>query len=62
MNKEIGTRSFKYSGPRLFNSLPGSMKDSGNLKAFKKKLKTFLLNECYDFDKKTRLQTDIAFE
>ena len=27
--------------------------DSGNLKAFKKKLKTFLFNECYDFDTKT---------
>ena len=29
------------------------MKDSGNLKAFKKKLKTFLFNECYNFDMKT---------
>ena len=27
MNKEIGTRSFKYSAPRLFNSLPRSVKD-----------------------------------
>ena len=53
MNKEIGTRSFKYSAPRLFNSLPRSVKDSGNLKAFKKKLKIFLFNECYDFDMKT---------
>ena len=53
MNKEIGARSFKYSAPRLFNSLPRSEKDSGNLKAFKKKLKTFLFNECYDFDTKT---------
>ena len=52
MNKEIGTRSFKYIAPRLFNSLPRSVKDSGNLKAFKKKLKTFLFNECY-FDTKT---------
>ena len=26
MNKEIGTRSFKYSAPRLFNSLPGLWK------------------------------------
>ena len=53
MNKEIGTRSFKYSAPRLFNSLPRSMKDSGNLKVFKKKLKTFLFNECYNLDTKT---------
>ena len=48
MNKEIGTRIFKYSAPRLFNSLPRSVKDSGNLKVFKKRLKTFLFNECYD--------------
>ena len=27
MNQEIGTRSFKYSAPRLFNSLPRSVKD-----------------------------------
>ena len=53
MNKEIGTRSFKYSAPKLFNSLPRSVKDSGDLKVFKKKLKTFLFNECYDFDTKT---------
>ena len=52
MNKEIGTRSFKYSAPRLFNSLPRSMKDSGNLKVFKKRLKTFLFSECYDLDAK----------
>ena len=53
MNKEIGTRNFKYSAPRLFNSLPRSVKDSGNLEVFKKKLKTFLFNECYDLDTKT---------
>ena len=53
MNKEIGTRSFKYSAPRLFNSLPRSVKDSGNLKVFKKRLKTFLFSECYDLDMKT---------
>ena len=50
MNEEIGKRSFKYSAPKLLNSLPRSVKDSGNLKGFKKKLKTFLFNECYDFD------------
>ena len=53
MNKEIGTRSFKYSAPRLFNSLPRSVKDSGNLNVFKKRLKTFLFSECYDLDTKT---------
>ena len=52
MNKEIGTRSFKYSAPRLFNSLPRSVKDSGNLNVFKKRLKTFLFSECYDLETK----------
>ena len=36
MNKEIGTRNFKYSAPRLFDSLPWSVKDSENLQVFKK--------------------------
>ena len=53
MNKETGARSFKYSAPRLFNSLPKSVKDSGKLKAFKNKLETFLFSECYDSDTKT---------
>ena len=53
MNKEIGTRNFKHSAPRLFNSLPRSVKDSENLKVYKKNLKTYLLNECYDLNTKT---------
>ena len=61
MKKEIGTRSFKFSAPRLFNSLPRSVKDSGNLKVFKKRLKTFLFNECYNLTRK-RLQTDTAYK
>ena len=52
MNKETGTRSFKYNAPRLFNSLPRSVKDSGNLNVFKKRLKTFLFSECYDLETK----------
>ena len=52
MNKETGTRSFKYSAPRLFNSLPRSVKDSGNLNVSKKRLKTFLFSECYDLETK----------
>ena len=31
MNKEIGTRGFEYGAPRLFNSLPLSIKDPENL-------------------------------
>ena len=40
MNKEIRARSFRYRALRLFNSFPRSVKDSENLKAFKKRLKT----------------------
>ena len=57
MNEEIGTRSFKYRAPRLFNSLPRSVKDSGNLKVFKKKLKTYLFSECYNLNTKTVADT-----
>ena len=50
-------RSFKYCVPRLFNSLPRSVKDSINLKVFKKRLKTYLLSECFDRDTKTVTDT-----
>ena len=58
MNMEVRTRlSFKYSAPKLFNTLPRSVKDSGNLKFFKKKLKPYLFGECYDLDTKTVTDT-----
>ena len=41
---------FEYDS--LFNSLPRSVKDSGNLNVFKKRLKTFLFSECYDLQTK----------
>ena len=49
---QIGTRAFERSAPCLMNSLPNDIKDSSNLRIFKKTLKTFLFNECYDMTKK----------
>ena len=53
INKEIGTRSFKYSAPKLFNSLPRSTKNS------EKRIKNirYLFSECYDLDTKTVTDT-----
>ena len=36
-------RSIKFSGPRLFNSLPKDLQDAPNVTTFKKLLKTFFL-------------------
>ena len=52
-NKRIGDRAFEYCAPRLFNKLPMEIKDSQNIKQFKKKLKTFLFNKTYDLDLET---------
>ena len=41
-------RSFRYSAPRLFNSLPVSVRRSETLAIFKKNLKTFLFTKAYD--------------
>ena len=57
MIKETGSRNFKYSAPRLFNSLPMRVKDSENPKVFKKRLKTCLFSECYDLDTRTITDT-----
>ena len=60
--KEILTRSFKYNAPKLFNNLPKSVKDSENLQVFKKRLKTYLCNECYDLDAKTVTATYYIYQ
>ena len=52
-NKGIIARSFWYSAPRLYNSLPISVKNSDNVEEFKKKLKTVLFEQCYDMEDKT---------
>ena len=43
-------RCFSYSAPRLYNSLPDSVRESESLQSFKNRLKTFLFREAYDTD------------
>ena len=42
LRKTFASRSFSIMGPILWNRLPNSVKDKGNIDIFKKKLKTFL--------------------
>ena len=41
-NTKDGLRSFSSAGPRLYNNLPKSVKESDCISSFKKRLKTFL--------------------
>ena len=41
----FGDRSFSSFGPRIWNSLPRDLRESGTLESFKAKLKTFLFND-----------------
>jgi hypothetical protein len=45
--KTYGDRSFGVAGPRLWNRLPSSVKDSTSVNAFKKSLKTYLYKTAY---------------
>ena len=47
-NLNIGTRAFAHSAPRLYNKLPNNIKESENIAIFKKRLKTYIFNDCYD--------------
>ena len=42
-----GERSFRVSGPTLWNSLPYSIRNSASLDSFKRSLKTFLFKQYY---------------
>jgi len=42
---KLGDRSFAAAGPRLWNSLPGPLRQSETLTTFKRQLKTFLFSE-----------------
>ena len=53
VNHTIGGRTFRYAAPRLFNDLPLEVKNSSNVAAFKKNLKTYLFGKCYNSDLKT---------
>ena len=49
-NRNIGSRTYQYSAPRLYNNLPVSLKDSENIVQFKKNLKTYLFEKTYDME------------
>ena len=51
-----GERAFNYCAPRLFNKLPMEIRNSPNMVQFKKKLKTFLFDKCYNVEEKTMKQ------
>ena len=42
-----GERAFSFSSPILWNSLPGSVKNTTSLSSFKSALKTFLFRKFY---------------
>ena len=45
--KFFGDRSFSISAPRLWNSLPASIRSIHNITLFKSKLKTYLMKKAY---------------
>ena len=47
---ETGRKAFSRNAPRLYNSLPLSIKQADNVAIFKKRLKTFLFSQCYDLE------------
>ena len=49
-NLELGKRAYEYAAPRLYNSLPNSVKESSNVNIFRKKLKTYIFEKCFDLD------------
>ena len=49
----IGSRSFKFAAPRVYNSLPQHIREIEDIRRFKMKLKTFLFSDCYDLDDST---------
>jgi len=42
---KLGDRSFAATGPKLWNSLPGSLRQSETLTTFKRQLNTFLFSD-----------------
>ena len=52
-NKSAIARTFWYSAPRLYNRLPTNVKNSESVSKFKKSLKTYLFEQCYDLGDKT---------
>ena len=46
VNSKYGSRALSVVGPKLYNSLPSSVKEADNVEQFKKHLKTFLFKLC----------------
>jgi len=44
-----GRFSIKYKGPMIWNTLPDVLKNIRSLQMFRKKLKTFVLNQNIDY-------------
>ncbi len=42
-NTDFGLRSLQVKGPKVWNALPSSIKNEGNVVKFKKNVKDFLL-------------------
>ena len=45
--KRLGHKSFSFSAPSVWNSLPFSLRNESSLEVFKKNLKTFLFKEAF---------------
>ncbi len=43
----LGDRAFQNAAPKLWNELPDTIKGSETLSLFKKRLKTYMFNQCY---------------
>ena len=48
-NFNMGFRAFERCAPRIYNKLPSDIKNCAKIDTFKKKLKTYLFREAYDF-------------
>jgi len=50
-NFSFSERSFRYMAPRLYNRLPLTMRELSSVDTFKKQLKSFLFQKCYDTER-----------
>ena len=41
-----GTETLRYLGPKIWNIVPDNIKDSGNIKIFKSKIKSWIPTDC----------------
>ena len=48
INKQITKTAISYSGPKLWNDIPGSIRDSPSLETFKKRFRDLLLSQDKD--------------